>query len=384
MIGSAARRVVLHVGTPKTGTTYLQDLLWRNRRELRRRGVCYPGGHSDAHFLAAMDLQGATSEEIGVMSLPGAWDRLVNEVTSARGTVVVSHELFSPMEPDLIERALDAFGRGELHVVCTARDLGRQLPAAWQEDLKNRHTMGFAEFLDSVRDRAKGHWLGELFWRMQDVPAVLRRWAATLPPQRVHVVTVPPAGSAPGQLWQRFATVLGVRPDDLDDLDDAPAELNHSLGPAQAQLLRRLNLTIPPDLPWELYGLTIREQVIDALARWPGDTRRVTLPPGQLPWVTEEADRMVTELAETGYEIVGDLDDLLPTPVPPGPDPDAVTDAELLGIALEAVRDLIQRYAERATQAQRTSPRQRIRALSERNAAMRRALDAYRSLRRVR
>jgi hypothetical protein len=359
MSGSMRPRVFLHVGTPKTGTTYLQDVLWRNRRELRRRGVHYPGRHHDAHFLAAMDLQGATAEEVGVASLPGAWDRLVDQVSSARGTVVVSHELFSAMGSDRIERARDALGGGELHVVCTARDLGRQLPAVWQENLKNRHTLGFAEFLDSVRNSAEGHWLGELFWRMQDVPDVLRRWAGTLPPQRVHVVTVPPAGSAPRLLWQRFATVLGVR---SDDLDDASAEPNHSLGLAEAQLLRRLNLALPRDLSWELYELTVREQVIDVLARRSGGTRRATLPPDQLPWVTEQAKRMVADLAEAEYQVVGDLDDLLPTAVPPGPDPDAVSDAELLDVALEAAGDLVRRYGRRITQAQRT-PLRRIRGM---------------------
>src|ERR1051326_417168 len=137
MTGSATTRVVLHVGTPKTGTTYLQDLMWRNRRELGRRGVCYPGKYRESHFLAAMDLQGATVEEVGDPHLPWAWDRLVAEVAEAQDTVVVSHELFSPMEPDRVKQVLDAFGGAELHVVCPGRDLGRQLPAVWQEDLKN-------------------------------------------------------------------------------------------------------------------------------------------------------------------------------------------------------------------------------------------------------
>lgn len=30
-----ARRVFLHCGTAKSGTTYLQDLWWRHREELR-------------------------------------------------------------------------------------------------------------------------------------------------------------------------------------------------------------------------------------------------------------------------------------------------------------------------------------------------------------
>ncbi|HET9117543.1 MAG TPA: hypothetical protein VFN75_05620, partial [Pseudonocardiaceae bacterium] len=141
------------------------------------------------------------------------------------------------------------------------------------------------------------------------------------------------------------------------DLDDAGAEPNHSLGPVEAQLLRRLNLVLPRDLPWELYGLTVREQVVDVLARRSGGAGRVTLPPEQLPWVTGQAQRMVAALAQANYQVVGDLNDLLPTAVAPGPDPDAVSDAELLDLALTAAGDLVQRYGQRITPPQRSSLR---------------------------
>ena len=376
MTGSAVSRVFLHVGTPKTGTTYLQGVMWRNRRELRRRGVHYPGDRPEAHFLAAMDLQGATAEEIGDSDLPLAWDRLVGQVAAARDTVVVSHELFSPMEADRIERALDALGGGELHVVCTARALGRQLFAVWQEDLKNRHTLSFTEFLDAVRDPTRGHWLGRLFWRMQDVPDVLCRWASSLPAQRVHVVTVPPPGSAPEQLWQRFATVLGLP---LNGLDTSPTEPNSSLGLAEAQLLRRLNLALPPDLPWWLYEHAVRKHLVGVLAGRPSGARRFTVPSDQLPWVTERATQMRSKLADAGYRVVGDLDDLIPTASTPQPGPDEVTDAAVLDAALAVACTLVQSYG---IYEQRTrSLRQRIRELGDRNTAVNRALAVYRSVR---
>ena len=50
------RRVLLHVGTPKTGTSYLQDVLFRNQRTLAEHGILYAADRHDAHFLAALDL----------------------------------------------------------------------------------------------------------------------------------------------------------------------------------------------------------------------------------------------------------------------------------------------------------------------------------------
>ena len=73
------KRVLLHVGTPKTGTSYLQDVLFRNRARSPTHGILYPADRFDAHFLAALDLMrlpwgGLEAEAVG------AWDRLAAEV----------------------------------------------------------------------------------------------------------------------------------------------------------------------------------------------------------------------------------------------------------------------------------------------------------------
>ena len=66
--------MLLHVGCPKTGTSYLQDVLFRNQPAPRARHPL-PRLRFDAHFLAALDLMtlpwgGIETEAVG------AWDRL--------------------------------------------------------------------------------------------------------------------------------------------------------------------------------------------------------------------------------------------------------------------------------------------------------------------
>ena len=51
-------RVFLHIGEPKTGTTFLQQVMWRNRSELAAQGVVLPGHHPQDHFRASQDLRG--------------------------------------------------------------------------------------------------------------------------------------------------------------------------------------------------------------------------------------------------------------------------------------------------------------------------------------
>ena len=56
-----ARRALLHVGTAKSGTTYLQDLWWRHRDDLRERGLLLPGDGRRDHFTAAAVVKGMTT-----------------------------------------------------------------------------------------------------------------------------------------------------------------------------------------------------------------------------------------------------------------------------------------------------------------------------------
>ena len=94
--GDTTRRVFFHVGAPKTGTTYLQDLLFRHRHALEAAGVLYPARRRGDHFRAMLDLRdipwGGGYRDPAV---PGSWDRLAARVRSWPGTVVISQEILA-------------------------------------------------------------------------------------------------------------------------------------------------------------------------------------------------------------------------------------------------------------------------------------------------
>ena len=56
-----ARRAFLHVGTAKSGTSYLQDLWWQHRDALRAQGLLLPGSGRRDHFTAAAVVKGMTA-----------------------------------------------------------------------------------------------------------------------------------------------------------------------------------------------------------------------------------------------------------------------------------------------------------------------------------
>ncbi len=72
----------------------------------------------------------------------------------ASGTVLVSHEILAGATPAQVARALHDLrdvGRAEVHVVYSARDLGRQVPAEWQESIKHRKQKSFERYLRQVQ-----------------------------------------------------------------------------------------------------------------------------------------------------------------------------------------------------------------------------------------
>lgn len=340
-----SRAVYLHIGAPKTGTTYLQDRLARNVATLAQHGVTIPAKRfvpADLfHFRAALDLLG---QDWGGNPghADGAWDALVRQTRRAPGTVIVSHEILAPAKPDKIAKAMNDLAGAEVHIVYSARDLGRQLPAAWQESIKQGRKWTFKRFLTKVQ--RKETW----FWRAFDLPQVLNNWSAKLPPEHVHVVTVPHHRSG-NVLWQRFAEAFGI------DSSWAPLDserANRSLGMAETQLIRKLNRRLELGVRREAtYDTLIREM----LAQGELVNRRsmpVTLPPSRYDWAEEQAELWIDWIQGSGVQVVGDVQDLRPLrpsdPEELWQDPDKVRARPQLSAAMDALAAMTREAAARS------------------------------------
>ncbi|HWJ09855.1 MAG TPA: hypothetical protein VNS46_10790 [Nocardioides sp.] len=350
-------KVLLHVGTPKTGTSYLQDVLFQNRPRLLRQGVLYPADRFDAHFLAALDLMrlrwgGLEREAVG------AWERLAAQVREHDGTAIISHEILATASRTQVQRALASLGHEpggggtEVHLIISARDLVRQIPAEWQENVKHRATFRYARFLELIRDPERSHRVGAWFWGVQEIPDILARWGATIPPERIHIVTVPRPGGPKELLWQRFSSAFGL--DDLD-LDLGTERANPSLGVPESALLRRINRAATRDLPPVHYRPLVRELLAHQTLSKRTKSPRLSLPPSEYPWVAELTESWIAELAERGYDVVGDLADLRGTEpdAERWADPDKPAERQVSQAALDAIRALLVESAERQAEADR-------------------------------
>lgn len=341
-----SRVVYLHVGAPKTGTTYLQDRLALNKASLARHGVHYPLGMQASHFRPALDLLQMPWGGIH-LEVDGEWDSLMGRVRRQSGNVIVSHEILAAAKPAQVRRAMAALEDAEVHLVYSARDLARQIPAEWQEGVKHQRRRGFARFLTTVQSerRTKANlW----FWRVQSLPDVLSRWSRGLPPERVHLVTVPQAGAPRDLLWTRYCRAFGIDPAWAPEESERQ---NVSIGAAETTLVRKLNRRLKrAGLPSEDYRLLVRELVVhQTLAQRP-NMNKVTLPPTAFPWAEEVAEEWIEWVVGSGIDVVGDVQDL--RPVRPDPDavwadPDRPRRPEMVDAALDAMVALALEAAKR-------------------------------------
>lgn len=331
-----SRRCYVHIGLQKTGTSYLQSIFWQSGDALRAQDlVMVPASKRETFMLmlAIRDRLRAGVDPAWAFEAPDRLQQRVRTVDAAR--TLLTEESLSGADDEQAKRLVDHLDGVEVHVVVTVRDIARQVPSVWQQRLTAGGTDPFDTFVSRVVER---HPKGRSFWRGQDLVEILDRWSALVPPDRIHVVTVPPAGAAPEVLLDRFCSVVGVDP---GSLDTRAAHGNVSLGRVQAELLRRVNLALGDRLvDREAYRETgkmyLAKRVLSAQG---GDRARV---PAELEdWCREVTAVHVATVRDGGFHVVGDLADLEPDAGSFVTTPDAVSDAELVDVAAETLATVL-------------------------------------------
>lgn len=335
--GPASGPVInLHIGTMKTGTSYLQAVLARNAVALAEHGVLYPTEAS--HGFAARQILGLAANQ---RASHGAWNRLVDTARAWDGhAVVISSEFFSFASDETAQHVVAALEPSQVRVVVGARDLLRLLPSAWQNKVKHGRAWEFSKYAEKVMlvpDAVDGP--ARSFWHHHDIPAIVGRWTAAVGAANVTVLTVPPPGSAPDALWRRFCQIIEVPPDEFDATPDKGSNL--SLGFAQTELLRRVNRLVREDIDRESHRRHVQSYFANTVLRPDPQASQVDLRPvlsAELhDWTIKRSERMVRDIEALGPQVVGDLRDLVPAPLTdeersaepaPAPDiPDAVVRA---------------------------------------------------------
>ena len=233
----------------KTGTSFLQDLMSANRQPLAEAGYLLPGETWPDQSRAVRDILFDPSPDPRMRAhLTGMWAKLRDQVLAHEGRAsIISMEFLSFADEERARRVVDSLAGADVYVVLTVRDAAAVIPGQWQTSCRNGGRLPYERMLTGVRlaldepgtHQHRGPY--RLFQRTQGIPRMLDAWVPVVGPERMHVITVPPRGSEPALLWQRFAHVVGVDPR-VASRDRTL--INPSLGLGSTELLRLLNVEL--------------------------------------------------------------------------------------------------------------------------------------------
>lgn len=345
-----AKRVVLHIGAMKSGTSFIQNVLDANRQQLVDNDIVFAGDRWRQQVLAVRELSECGGPGQEPISADGPWQRLVDIVDRWPGTAIISMEFLAPRQQVKIDIIRKAFAGADLQVVLTARDLARSLPSMWTESMQNRGVRTWDEFLESVRTQDMTDKPGRWFWKHQRISEIAERWSGAVGRDHFTLITVPPKGAPPGVLWERFAAVAGI-PDGVCDTD---VRSNPGIDAASALVLRELNVRLAEedfsrqDYEWIVKGALAKRGLVKR--------GRDKVPLGMDErWVRRVSKGEVSKLKALDLRVIGDVDELASQPVE-GVHTRKVTAEQQLEAALDGMAFLVHQQAERGRRGRGSSP----------------------------
>ena len=305
-----ADRVVLHIGTMKSGTSFVQSALMSNPDVLDAAGARYLGGTFGRQAKAVRDVYRKPRKP----RRHTRWQALVDEARTFDGEVgIISMEFLGFARSDQLSPFLDPLAGLSIDVVLTVRDQFRAIPAQWQTFTRNFGADDWPTYLRRIDHFA---WSSDrksraslTFHRAQDVVGVLDRWAADPRVGSVTVVTLPGPEAPREELWHRFCSASRVSAGAvvLEEVRE-----NTSLGYASCDFLRRLNPLIE-DVKPRLYRKAMRPLARDVLAPLRETEGRPELDRRGAEFARGLNQKIRDAVRTGGYAVVGSLDDL---PVP--------------------------------------------------------------------
>ncbi|NKM54609.1 hypothetical protein GFL21_08755 [Rhizobium anhuiense] len=221
--------VVLHIGLPKTGTTYLQEWLKLNSDKLRQSGVAVLSSVA-AHRLAAaslMDSPLSSRADVVAIERDCTLPQAAKEVQDCLGHVtVISSEYFFHCDPSDVRATMEALGASVSKIICYLRRQDRVCASGYAQEVK---ALGLAK---RVADYGEVSYEPLLDWNR-----LYEKWETAFPCATVTFENFESC-VANGTLVETFRASIGAAEVETFDL---PERVNESLSAHLTEFARMLN-----------------------------------------------------------------------------------------------------------------------------------------------
>jgi hypothetical protein len=218
------RRLFLHIGVHRTGTTAIQRLLHNNRERLAAQDVHY-GFQTENHTWLASGLQNEDAEAGKIV------DMIIKDALSAgKGTTIISGEDLCRIA--YVDRLAPLKAHFEVRVIVYLRRQDSWLESWYNQNIRWPWELETSRFTPDrfLERRAQFHWL--------DYGAMLRRWIEVFGQGNVDVRVFEEARES-ANFTDEFCQLCAI---DTSDLEQPKRAQNASVSPAAGELLRHLHL----------------------------------------------------------------------------------------------------------------------------------------------
>ena len=317
---TVAKRLIVHAGFHKTGTTALQSALFAVAEKLEKRGFTYPRIGGKAHHKAIYSLmeKGWGWEDRGGNPVdPKKWPELVKEVKRAKESAIISSEFLCELNEAQIEKFKKDLGVDDVTIYFTLRPLLKIVPSAYQQHLKIGIKSDYEKWLHSILDNPGVSTITPSFWVRHQHAKVLKKWIDAYGKDRVKLVIVDEKD--PGFMYQVFNEVLGLKKPLLEEQKDKDS--NRSLTLDEVALLRKINKIYPKKRSWHDYETFIRQGAMKYLTnkvKPSEDAPRLLTPEWAVEKIEEISKQSVLDIKSLGIEITGDIDSFAKAKIPVG------------------------------------------------------------------
>ncbi len=203
-------RLILHIGAHKTATTFLQRCFFHNSKLLAQHGIHYPdiGPNPAHHILTAPWIDNAEIPPAfyGKGGPEGMWQRFVDDYAARPGTVFLSGEPFSRLEPQRVDMAALAARLApfeDVRILYTTRRQTELIQSIWLQKVKTRLAGDLANFLNHACTKFLATGVPVEHGLIYD--HVLTGFA----PQQVTILDYEQIRRAPGGVLQTFLDLVG-------------------------------------------------------------------------------------------------------------------------------------------------------------------------------
>ena len=259
-----AKRIVLHAGFHKSGTTALQHSFASSTELLLSHGIDYPPSSRHAHHRPAWGLTGRVwgwRNNGGRLISDSMWKQFVRRVNRSTKTVLISSEFFTEAKEEQIARIRRDFESTPIEIVFTSRPFIKILASSYQQFLKYGVRIRYDKWLDEMFHRHESSKVTPSFWPRSQVDEVVGKWVEVFGRDNVTVILADE--SEPQFIFDQFAEILELP---TGSLKPVATGLNRSMTLEETHLLFLINGIYDRSNGWDEYRAMIRDGYVRFLS----------------------------------------------------------------------------------------------------------------------